>query len=331
MKQSSFAALDEKLDCFAALATTRSAGDERGATGHVDVAAPTRPLNAPAMHGNAAAVSFQSRMCPMRRVLPAILALAALLVSVGAAPAAVVCTVIVDVASGETLHRQGACDERRSPMSSFKFPLALMAADAGIVMSPQQPRMEYRPEFGGPERVRKPVDPAVWMRESILWYSQALTRRLGPYKLRAYVDGFGYGNRDLSGNRGKNDGLTQAWLMSSLEISPDEQVAFVRDFLTRAFPLSADAYDLTAELVPVFPAGEGWTVHGKTGSGSLRKPSGAVDGGRPLGWFVGWAEKGERRLAFARLVIEDRPSATPGGFLARDGFIAELPGLVAPR
>ncbi len=266
------------------------------------------------------------------RNLPAfLLALAALLVPAGAASATVVCTVIEDVATGATVHREGACEERRSPMSTFKLPLALMAADAGIVMSPQQPRMEYRPEFAGPERVRKPVDPAVWMRESILWYSQALTRRLGPYKLRAYVDGFGYGNRDLSGNRGKNDGLTQAWLMSSLEISADEQVAFVRSFLTRAFPVSPDAYDLATELVPVFPAADGWTVRGKTGSGWLRKPSGAVDRTRPLGWFVGWAEKGERRLAFARLVIGDRPNEQPGGFVARDGFIAELPGFLAPR
>lgn len=267
----------------------------------------------------------------MPRLPLLVVALAGLLVSAGAATAAAVCTVVVDAATGEPVHREGACSERWSPMSSFKFPLALMAADAGILMSRRQPRMPYRPEYGGPERVRKAVDPAIWMGDSIVWYSQELTRRLGAYKLRAYVDGFDYGNRDLAGNRGKNDGLTQSWLMSSLEISADEQAAFVRKFLARAFPVSADAYDLATELLPTFPAGDGWSLRGKTGSGWLRTAGGAVDYGRPLGWFVGWAEKGGRRLAFARLVVEDRRSDTPGGFLARDGLIADFPGLVAGR
>lgn len=267
----------------------------------------------------------------MRLVVTLALGLVGPLFALGSASAGVVCTVIVDVASGDIVRRDGSCAERQSPMSTFKLPLALMAADARILMSAQEPRMEYLPEYGGPERVRKAVDPTIWMRESVVWYSQQLTRRLGPYRLRAYVDGLDYGNRDISGSRGKDDGLTQAWLMSSLKISADEQAAFVRKFLTRAYPVSADAYDLAAELLPVFPAGEGWTVRGKTGSGWLRKTNGAIDYDRPLGWFVGWAEKGDRRLAFARLLIEDARSETPGGFLARDGLVADLPGLVAGR
>jgi beta-lactamase class D len=50
---------------------------------------------------------------------------------------------------------------------------------------------------------------------------------------------FNYGNVDVSGNPGQGDGLTQAWLTSSLKISALEQVAFMtalfQSFLSISF------------------------------------------------------------------------------------------------
>jgi beta-lactamase class D len=261
--------------------------------------------------------------------LTAGLLLLALPLTVQPAASTSLCTVVAEASSGAVLHRDGPCEVRQSPMSTFKVPLALMGADSGFLTGPKTPSIAYRQEFRAVERDRKTVDPTIWLRDSVVWYSQQITKKLGPYSFRRYIDAFDYGNRDLSGNPGKNDGLTQAWLMASLEISPDEQVQFVRKFLAREFPVSADAYDLTMDIIPMFPAADGWTVHGKTGSGLLRDARGAPDRKKPLGWFVGWAENGDRRVVFARLRIDDAPSEAPLSFRVRDSLIADLPGLVA--
>lgn len=225
--------------------------------------------------------------------------------------------VVADVATRAILLRQGACDRRFTPASTFKVPLALIGFDSGILQDAHHPAWEYRPELQAPERDRKTVDPTVWLRDSVVWYSQEITRKLGMEDFRRYVDLLGYGNRNLSGK----DALTRAWLDSSLALSPEEQVGFVLGLLHRDFPVSEHAYAMTGASMPVFEAEGGWTVRGKTGTAELNDPD------RDLGWFVGWAERGDRRLAFARLQV---PNGRQEGFMGprvRQAFLAELPGL----
>ena len=57
------------------------------------------------------------------------------------------CTLILDAASGGTLYRQGVCDQRFSPASTFKVPLALIGYDAGILSDEHTPSWDYKPEF----------------------------------------------------------------------------------------------------------------------------------------------------------------------------------------
>ncbi|MDX3929829.1 MAG: class D beta-lactamase [Shinella sp.] len=237
------------------------------------------------------------------------------------------CTVILDAVTGETLHREGICDERFTPMSSFKLPLALIGYDAGILQDEHNPTWDYRPEFKGSKREQKTVDPTIWEKDSILWYSREITRRLGEERFADYVAKLGYGNADVSGRPGEN-GLTQSWLMSSLVISPDEQANFVRRFFIHALPLSDKAYDMTRAIIPVYAAKDGWTVRGKTGSGWLRDAAGEIDRNRPLGWFVGWAEKDEYQVVFARLEIGTEKSDEPASFAARARLIEALPEIL---
>ena len=236
-----------------------------------------------------------------------------------------VCTVMTDVATGETIVREGPAERRFSPCSSFKVPLAVMGFDSGVLVDPHHPLWDYRPEFqAAMEAQKKAADPTIWLADSIVWYSQELTRALGAARFRDYVVRFGYGNEDVSGNPGKNDGLTQSWLMSSLAISPDEQVAFIRRFLGRELDVSDHAYDATLASLAQYPAEGGWTLHGKTGSGFVRDAAGAVDRSKPFGWFVGWGEKGGRRIAFARFNQGNERSKTYGGMIAREAMVKDF-------
>lgn len=259
------------------------------------------------------------------------LSIALLLASAAAGPALAAeplnCTVILDARSGDVLLRDGTCDQRFAPASTFKLPLAVVGYDAGILIDAETPRWDWHPGLSAPQRDHKPVDPTIWERDSVLWYSREITRQLGPETFARYMTGLNYGNADVSGAPGQNNGLTHSWLGASLLISPDEQVDFVRQLVLGTLPVSSNAQRWAATILPDFEAG-GWTVSGKTGSGWVSDANGAYFRDRPLGWFVGWAERDQDAVVFARLRVDGKRAADNLGPIVRADFLAELPALL---
>ncbi|HCF5286473.1 TPA: class D beta-lactamase [Pseudomonas aeruginosa] len=238
------------------------------------------------------------------------------------------CTIVIDAQTGKTVHERGDCGTRRGAQSTFKIPLALMGFDSGILKNEHTPEWSYREEYNASlETHRHSTDPARWEKESVVWYSQELTKKLGMEKFKNYVDQFGYGNRDVSGDAGKDNGLTHAWLSSSLKISPREQTAFVRGILEKTHGVSPHAYDMTKAILPEFAAG-GWTVHGKTGTGFKLKADGTKDRDRQEGWFVGWAEKDGSTVVFANFIADTKKENGYAGPRARDAFLKKLPAIM---
>jgi beta-lactamase class D len=236
---------------------------------------------------------------------------------------AIRCTLLVDAATGDTLLREGQCEQRVTPASTFKVALSLMGFDSGILVDERTPKLPFRQGYVDwlPEW-RTATDPGAWMKHSVVWYSQQVTTRLGAKRFQSYLDRFDYGNRDATGNPGKNDGLTQAWLSSSLKISADEQAVFLRKLVQRTLPVSGKAVDMTAALMRYPRLRNGWSLYAKTGTG-------AEPGSLPHGWLVGWTSNGKRTVVFARLVQdEQRDSGPRAGLRVRDAFIKELPALL---
>lgn len=58
-------------------------------------------------------------------------------------------------------------------------------------------------------------------------YSQVIREKLGEKQFSDYTRRFAYGNQDVSGDKGMNNGLTHCWLSSSLTISPKEHIHFL--------------------------------------------------------------------------------------------------------
>jgi beta-lactamase class D len=166
------------------------------------------------------------------------------------------------------------------------------------------------------ENWREPTDPEKWIRDSVVWYSQQVTFALGHARFAAYTKRFGFGNADVSGLPA-TEGPSLAWINSSLQASPLEEVAFLRKVVNRQLGVCAHAYDMTEKITLAGQIPGGWTVHGKTGSG----------GGN--GWYVGWARKGHRTVVFARLLerLEGEPNDVPVAIQARDGMLGDLPSL----
>jgi len=147
------------------------------------------------------------------------------------------------------------------------------------------------------------------MKESVVWYSQQITLQLGEERFASYVKQFGYGNADVSGDPGKNNGLSESWLGSSLRISPDEQVGFLRRVLNRELGVKPQAYAMSAALLRRPEPVGGWQVFGKTGSG------------KDVGWYVGWLERDGKRIVFVQ-------AGGASGMDERDNFLARLPQLL---
>lgn len=243
------------------------------------------------------------------------------------------CRLIIDAHTGKTLVRQGPCDVRQTPCSSFKLPLALIGFDSGILKGEHEPAWDFPPDATGlrPEEKQK-IDPTTWESISVLWYSQKLVARLGAGPFQKYVDRFDYGNRDLTGDKGKDNGLTRSWVMSSLLVSPDEQVRFLKKLHDRQLGVSPQAYGLTEKILPRFPAADGWILTGKTGSGFQLAPDGTTRNRKlHIGWFIGWAEKGERKLLFAQLLVDDpdKPNDNYGGLRSREILINDFAAQVS--
>jgi beta-lactamase class D len=240
------------------------------------------------------------------------------------------CTILLDAASGKPLLREGSCGERVTPASTFKIALSLMGYDSGVLRDEHAPALpfkagyvDWRPAW------RVPTDPARWMHESVVWYSQQVVAKLGLPRVQTYVDRFGYGNRDLSDARHraelKESGLNLAWINSSLAISPDEQAAFLRKLVRRELGVKPLAYEMTARILKQPDLPNGWQVWGKTGSGSPVLADGRSDNAHAYGWFAGWASKGPRTVVFVRLIQDDKDTDGPTGYRARDALLAELP------
>lgn len=205
--------------------------------------------------------------------------------------------------NGKIIKQEGECTKRHSPFSTFKIPLAVMGFDAGILKTPLEPELAFTPELKQqlgdlfqPNKYpimklhEKVQTPTSWMQYSVIWYSQEITKHLGKENFIVYTNKFNYGNKDVSGTPGKNDGLSHAWLGSSLQISPIEQVEFLEKLSKNELPVSKNAQQNTIQIIKQEKIWEDWQLFGKTG------------GSYKTGWFVGWVEKGDRRIIFAQYV-----------------------------
>jgi beta-lactamase class D/beta-lactamase class D OXA-1 len=216
------------------------------------------------------------------------------------------------------------CNKRLSADSTFKVALSLMAYNEKLITSKSIiPWDGKKKEF---EAWAHNQTPKSWLKYSVVWVSQRLTPKLGMKKIKYYLNAFHYGNQNFEGNPKTHDGLTQAWLSSSLKISASEQLAFLNNMINHSLPLSPFAVDETIKNMAlddiVF---NGYHFYGKTGSGhEPQKPH------VQNGWFIGFMTKGKKRYSFvsnmrdAKAHLSKRPY---GGALAKAGALSFLNNL----
>ena len=208
------------------------------------------------------------------------------------------CFVLYDAqADSYVRYNSNGCAERFTPCSTFKIANSLIALHTGVSTG-----ADFFLKWDG---VMRPIEP--WnqdqtmrsaMSNSVLWYYQEMARRVGPERMADFVHRLGYGNEDTSG------GITNFWIESTLRISADEQVAFLRRLWADGLPVSKEAQKTTRELMRLSSSDDGRILFGKTGTAGDAK----ADIAR-LGWFVGCVSKGERRVFFATRITGERDAS----------------------
>ncbi|MDQ2994071.1 MAG: penicillin-binding transpeptidase domain-containing protein [Pseudomonadota bacterium] len=213
------------------------------------------------------------------------------------------------------LKSEGDVNLRFSPASTFKIAISLMGFDAGVLvnsMTPEWPFDKINTSSYNPV-CNQAQTPESWMKNSCVWYSQKITTQLGAEKFKNYVTHFDYGNQDITGDAGKNNGLTHSWLGSSLKISALEQATFVQKLIDDRLPVSKQSQSQTRKILSLETLPNGWKLYGKTGT----NPHGSRDKVYQGGWFVGWIEKGERKIVFAHYFEDKQAESTPVGRRAK--------------
>ncbi len=216
--------------------------------------------------------------------------------------------------NNKIIKQEGDSKARYSPCSTFKIPLSLIGYDAEILTDETHPVWPFKEGYDAfRDAWRQNQTPQSWIKESCVWYSQVLTQQLGIEKFQNYVTKLNYGNKDLSGDAGKHNGLTQAWLSSSLEISPQEQLEFLQKLRDNALPVSEHAHTMTKSILFVEELPSGWKLYGKTGSGYLLNEAKTQKSEIRHGWFIGWIEKNNRKIIFVHHIVDDQKEETHAG------------------
>ncbi len=206
---------------------------------------------------------------------------------------------------------EGDCKARHSPCSTFKAAISVMGFDSGVLVDETHPMWPYQPGYvDWISTWKQPINPTTWMKYSVVWYSQEITTKLGMDKFKNYLSKFNYGNQDVTGSHDKSltgsfeaSGLTNSWLGSTLKISGEEQTAFLQKLVDAKLPVSPKSQEMTKKIMYLEELKGGWKLYGKTGSNSETvNADGSINKDVQMGWFVGWIEKGNRKIVFAHYI-----------------------------
>ncbi len=195
-------------------------------------------------------------------------------------------------------YRPEQCAERLPPMSTFKIPNSLISLELGVVPDAKQMTKWDGTDYGNLDWNRD-QNLASAFAVSAVWYYQRLAEKVGAERMQEQVRKIRYGNEDTSG------GITQFWLNSSLKISADEQVEFLRRFVQGELPFSARTVSIVKEIM-IVGQNKRAVLRGKTGSAGANNR-------RTLNWFVGYVEREGKTYVFATNIkgqdIPDRNTA----------------------
>ncbi|HKO41988.1 MAG TPA: penicillin-binding transpeptidase domain-containing protein [Pyrinomonadaceae bacterium] len=202
--------------------------------------------------------------------------------------------VLYDSKNNRNVRRnESRCRRRFTPASTFKIPNSLIGLETGVVRDADFVIRWDRERY--PNEGRPATAPFIhwWqdhtlrsaMKYSVVWYYIEIATQVGAHRMEKFVTQFHYGNEDTSG------GIDQFWRNSSLQISADEQVDFLKRFYNGQLGVSGGSTAIVKDILLLEQTAT-YKLSGKTGAAPLAS-------GGTLAWFVGYLERDGNVYFFA--------------------------------
>lgn len=217
------------------------------------------------------------------------------------------CFLLYELGVGEVRRNPSeACLTRVTPASTFKVPHALAALDAGVLSPNEVFSWDGSGEW--PTSARRAHTLASAVRNSVVWYFQRVAERLGADREQAYLKKLAFGNMD------SGSGLTSFWIGGSLQVTPEEQLAFWVRLYENELPIAPAAVAAVKQIL-VEPSGTVVNAAGEQRFGDRwpsntvvsAKPGSATDrSGRGVRWLAGHVDTNGRAFVFVSCVIGPR-------------------------
>jgi beta-lactamase class D len=171
------------------------------------------------------------------------------------------------------------------PASTFKILNSLISLETQVI-----PNELAILTWDGIERKLPEWNRDLNMKEAIkisaVWFYQVLARRIGHEQMQKWITKVGYGNQQI----GDKQDIDKFWLEGKLQITPQAQIQFLRRLYKGDLPFSKKSISTVKEMIIVEQTPD-YTLRGKTGT--IDNPK------APIGWYVGYLEKGKNTHFFA--------------------------------
>lgn len=175
-----------------------------------------------------------------------------------------------------------------SPASTFKICNSLIGLETGVIKDEHfvipWDQVQRNPVWD------KDHDLKTAFKNSTVWYYQELARRVGPQKMKYWIDKANYGNADTAG------GIDQFWLTGGLLITPEQQINFIKRLHDNKLPFSQRSIDIVKKI---FIAKDtlNYVLRGKAGWGG--------NNNQDVGWYVGYLESNDNVYYFSNCIQLD--------------------------
>jgi len=191
------------------------------------------------------------------------------------------------------------CKQRFSPASTFKIFNSLVAIETGVATD-ENFTLKWDSVDRHNPNWNMDTDMKNAFKNSTVWYYQSLARKIGPTKMKEWIEKVGYGNNDISG------AIDEFWLTGNLKISQEEQIELIKKLYLGELPFSKRTMDIVKAIM-LQEQTESYKLSGKTGW--------AISGDMNIIWYVGFLEKDDHVYFYAtnfETVYEDLPTITKG-------------------
>lgn len=174
------------------------------------------------------------------------------------------------------IYNSNRCEQGFLPASTFKILNALIGLETGV-LTDENTVIPWDSITRTEEAWNKDHTLASAIQYSVVPYFQEVARRVGPERMKEFVDDSDYGRMDIS-----KETIDRFWLWGDSKITPWEQMNFLLHFYTNKLPFSQANIDLVKKLI-ILKQTDKWIFRGKTGM--------TIQDGKNLGWLVGYLEE----------------------------------------